>query len=107
MASRNSRLRSRKPAVPAQVGVAWYDAVQWVKLKQIAADPEKMDDTHEAWQRNAENTERELTARGLTLRRVPIDVDALVRWCRAQNKPVDGAARSEYTTLIVNGKISS
>jgi len=107
MARRESRRRSRKASISPVVGIAWYDSAQWAKLKQVAADAEQLDDTHEAWQRNVERTERELAAEGLILRRVPIDVDALVEWCRAQNKPVNGAARAEYTSRIVRGEMLS
>jgi hypothetical protein len=85
------------------VGIAWYDTVQWAKLKQVADDPAALDYTHEAWQRGAERTERELSRRGLTTRRIPIDVDALVAWCRARNQPVNSASRAEYTAEIVRG----
>jgi hypothetical protein len=85
------------------VGIAWYDAGQWAKLKQLADDPGEFDDSYEAWQRGAERTERELSRRGLTTRRVQIDVDDLVAWCRTRNKPVTGDARAEYTAEIVRG----
>jgi len=107
MAGRKSRRRPRKADAPRQIGIAWYDPVQWAKLKQVATDADQLDDTHEEWQRNAERLERELSAGGLAIRRVAIDVDALVEWCRGQNKPVDGAARAEYTTLIIRGERSS
>src|ERR1051326_6444858 len=97
MTRRESRRRSRLASPPAVVGMAWYDAVQWTQLKQIAGDAEQLDDTHEAWKRNAEQTERQLAADGMVVRRVPIEVDALVAWCRAQDRPVNGAARAEYT----------
>jgi hypothetical protein len=105
MTRRESRRRSRKTGLPPVVGIAWYDSTQWIKLKQIAADTEQLDNTHEEWKRNAERTERQLAADGMLVRRVPIDVDALVAWCRAQNKPVDGAARAEYTSRIVRGEM--
>ncbi len=107
MARRESRRRSSKTSPRLVVGLAWYDCLQWAKLKQIAADAEQLDDTHEQWQRNAERTERHLAAQGMVVRRVPIDVDALVAWCRAQNKPVDGAARVEYTCQMVREAMSS
>jgi hypothetical protein len=78
-----------------------------LKLKQLAADKDGLDETHEAWQRNAERSERALSRRGLLIRRVAIDVDALVLWCRARGKPVDGAARAEYTAEIVRSQSSS
>jgi hypothetical protein len=107
MARRESRRRSRKNGLPPVVGIAWYDSAQWAKLKQIAADTKQLDDTHEEWKCNVERTERQLAADGIVVRRVPIDVDALVAWCRTQNKPVDGAARAEYTSRIVRGEMLS
>src|SRR6185437_15324265 len=99
MARHESR-RSRKADLSPVVGIAWYDSAQWIKLKQVAADAEQLNDTHEEWQRNAERAERRLSAEGMIPRRVPIDVDALVQWCRVQNKPVTGATRAEYTSRI-------
>ena len=107
MARRESRRRTHKTGLTPVVGIAWYDSAQWTKLKQIAADTEQLDDTHEEWKRNVERTERQLAADGMVVRRVPIDVDALVAWCRSQNKPVDGASRAEYTSRIVRGEILS
>jgi hypothetical protein len=107
MARRKTRSRSRKPSLPTQAGIGWYDAVQWAKLKQVAADLDELGETHEAWQRNAEQAERQLATRGLVLRRIPIDVDALVKWCREHNKQINGKARAEYTSMIVRGEISS
>ena len=88
------------------VGIGWYDATQWAKLKEVAADSDRLDDSHEAWQRTADRTAEELASQGMTVRRVPIDVDALIQWCRVHDKAIDGKARAEYTSLIVNGAIS-
>ena len=84
------------------VGIGWYDASQWARLKEVAADSDRLDESHEAWQRTAQ----ELASQGLAVRRVPIDVDALIQWCRVHRKAIDGNARAEYTSLIVNGAIS-
>jgi hypothetical protein len=105
MARRDSRRRSREADPPMVVGIAWYDATQWAKLKEVAADPDQLDQTHEAWQRTAERTLQQLSAEGLVIRRIPINVDALVQWCRANQKVIDGKVRAEYTSLIVNGAI--
>ncbi|HEV3117214.1 MAG TPA: hypothetical protein VGY58_09190 [Gemmataceae bacterium] len=45
--------------------------------------------------------ERKLRQLGTTARRVPIDVDALVAWCRTQHKAVDANARAEYVNEIM------
>jgi hypothetical protein len=103
MARRASRRRSSTTGSPLLVGIGWYDATQWAKLKQVAADATDLDDSHADWQRNAEWTERELSQRGLHVRRVAIDVDALVAWCRERGKPINGDSRTEYTCEIVSG----
>lgn len=97
MARNKSRRSSRARDLPVIAGLAWYDLAQWTKLKQIAEDAQELDDTHEDWQRNAERTERALRRRGFNLRRVPIDIDALVAWCQARGKPLNGESRVEYT----------
>ena len=52
MARRESRRPTRKTGVTPVVGIAWYYSAEWTKLKQIAADTEQLDDTHEEWKRN-------------------------------------------------------
>ena len=47
-----------------------------------AADAANLDDSYETWQRHAERTEPELSPPGLLMRRVAIDLDALVAWSR-------------------------
>jgi len=39
---------------------------------------------------------RELQVRGLQVRKIEVEVGALVRWCESQGRPVDGDARAEY-----------
>ena len=42
---------------------------------------------------------------GQQIRKVPIDVDALVAWCRERRCRIDSAARAEYVTyLLQQGK---
>jgi hypothetical protein len=105
MAKRRSR--GRPPAAPMDVAVGWYDAAQWAKLKQVAVDADQLDDSHEQWRRNAENLERGLRHKGIEIRRVPIDVDSLVAWCRARNRALDGEARSQYAAELAASSASS
>jgi hypothetical protein len=54
MAYRNSRRRARKTDRSMVVGIGWYDATQWARLKEVAVDSDRLDDSHETWQRTAE-----------------------------------------------------
>lgn len=105
MAKRRSHGRPR-PA-PTNVAVGWYDAAQWAKLKQVAVDADNLDDSFEAWERNAEGFERALRQKGIEIRRVHIDVDALLAWCQSRNKKIDGKARSEYAAQLAAGDTPS
>jgi hypothetical protein len=98
MARRHGRARPR--AVPARVAVAWYDATQWAKLKQVAQDADSLDDSYEDWQRGAERLERDLRRKGIEIQRAYIDVDSLVGWCASRQKPINGEARSEYAAQL-------
>ena len=94
------QVRAQTPAAPMNVAVAWYDSTQWAKLKLIAEDADNLDDTYEAWQRNAKNLERGLRQKGIEIQRVSIDVDALVIWCKSPKKRITGEARSAYAAEL-------
>src|SRR5262245_1946975 len=94
------RSRGHPDPAPTDVAVAWYDAVQWARLKQVAVDADNLDDSYEAWKRSAESFERELRRKGIEIQRVHIDIDALIAWCPSRNKPINGEARSAYAAQL-------
>lgn len=77
--------------------MSWYDREQWTKLKAIAEDGERLDVTYDAWLAGAERAEAELARRDTAVRRVFIDVDEFVDWCRANNLKIISASRAKYT----------
>lgn len=80
----------------AVTGVAWYRREDWSRLREIASDRANLDDSYEAWLAGAQKTLLELAVAGVAARRVNVDVEALVRWCRAERRPVDSAARAAF-----------
>ena len=89
----------------AELGLAWYTREAWEHLRKLADDREALDDTFEDWERGALAAIRDLATVGRQIRKVPIDVDALVSWCRERNCRNDSAARAEYVThLLQQGK---
>jgi hypothetical protein len=105
MAMRHGRARAR--AVPPQVALAWYDAAQWAKLKQVAKDCDNIEDSYEDWRRSAEIFERELRRKGVEIKRVHVDVESLVAWCATRKRPVNGEARSEYAAQLARREAQS
>ena len=77
-------------------GVAWYRREDWSRLREIASDRTNLDDSYEAWLAGAQKTLLDLAVAGVAARRVSVDVEALVRWCRAEGRPVNSAARAAF-----------
>jgi hypothetical protein len=53
MARCRRRGRSQVPSETAQLGLARYSREAWERLREIADDRDKLDDTYEDWQRQA------------------------------------------------------
>ncbi len=80
---RHARLRPLP--VDADVGLAWYTRDTWHRLVEVADDREALDDTFEDWERTAVSAIHDIESLGRQIRRVPIDIDALIAWCRDQH----------------------
>jgi hypothetical protein len=102
-------MRSRKPRPgrPAKeptkkvVGIAWYYPEQWKRLRQTAADPEKLEKTFEEWVTTATRLAGELEAEGITVERIPVDVEEFITWCNEQGRVIDSSSRAEYASQLL------
>jgi hypothetical protein len=83
-----------------RVAFAWYDAQQWARLREIAADPEVLNHTYEDWLKQAEEAVAALRARGVRAEKLPIDVDAAASWSAARGRPFNMSARAEYVAEL-------
>jgi hypothetical protein len=95
--------RDRRAVGDLQLGFAWYTRETWAQLCQLADDRDALDDTFEEWERQAINVVRELASAGRRIRKITIDVDAAVTWCRQHGRRFDSAARSEYVAQLLRG----
>lgn len=88
---------SRGPAT----GFGWLDKEQWHRLRQVADDKDKLDDTFEQWELNASHAFRQLQQNGVRVEKVNIDVDELVSWCKANGHPVTSEYRAQYVSIAM------
>jgi hypothetical protein len=102
MTRRRRRERSQVPSAITQLGLAWYSREDWERLHEIADDRDKLDDTYEDWERQALKMIQDLEAVGQQIRKVPIDIEALIAWCRERKCRIDMAARSEYVSYLLS-----
>lgn len=82
----------------AVVGVAWYRLKQWQRLRAVSIDADDLEDTYEEWLRQAEQKVADLSALGLCVEKVDVDVERLIAWCNERGLELDGRARSAYVT---------
>ncbi len=94
MKSRRRNLLHRN--APTITGVAWYKPEQYVRMRELSTDKESMHKTYEEWRAGAETFIVESLANGLVLKKVDVDLDDMLAWCRLHGKDFNGAARSEY-----------
>jgi len=94
--------RRRTASGAANVALAWYDQVQWAKLKEVAEDTENLDESYQAWRRGAEKCQRELRRNGVIAYRQLIDIDSLVAWCKASNRPINSESRAQYAAELAS-----
>ena len=83
------------------IGIAWFQPESWERLKKIADDRADLDDSYDEWKKNANAALTDIRATGKIVKRVNVDIDELLSWCKAQNKPVSSASRAQF----VSGKL--
>lgn len=81
----------------AVTGIAWYRRDEWARLRELATDAEKLDEAYDDWLAGAQKMIVQMTVTGVRVRRVDIELDELVRWCRQGGRPIDSAARAAFT----------
>jgi hypothetical protein len=87
------------------IGVIWCDREQWERLKATADDRDQLDDTFEEWQATVGAAMQSFEAQGMAVRKVDLDVDELLAWCRSRGRRNDGPARAEYASAKLQGSL--
>jgi hypothetical protein len=78
------------------LGIAWFRPEQWTQLREVSSDSDQIDELYEDWLDYAEKQVKDLRARGFDPRKVDVDVDELLMWCKNKKLPVNIKTRSEY-----------
>jgi len=89
---------------PVQVAFAWYDRDSWEHLRSMAADPDALDESYDAWLISAESALRALASTGTSALKVPLDVVAAAAWAQEQGRPFDSAARATYVAVMAKDR---
>jgi catechol-2,3-dioxygenase len=79
------------------IGVAWYHRDQWERLREVSTDVDKLEDTYEEWLSVANKTIKDMTAVGMSIGKVHIDIERLILWCEENGLEMNSSSRARYT----------
>jgi hypothetical protein len=88
-------------------GICWYAAEQWPRLREVAADPGELEETHEEWLAVMKRGLRGFREAGIPYQLIDVDVEELVSWCERKRIPINGAARAEYAAHLLQQRQES
>jgi hypothetical protein len=100
----NQRLRElaeRYPRAFRGVVVPWFTPESWPKMREAAADRDRLHDTFEEFERSSAVSVNDVVAKGHPVEKIQLDVDALIAWCKAEDRPLDRGARQMFAMLSV------
>lgn len=84
-----------------RVGFAWYTKRQWARLRELADDPEALDDSYDDWLRTAEATVADLRSKGVQVQKVPLNVEVAAQWCAKRSRPFNSAGRAAFAADLL------
>jgi len=77
----------------------WYKEEQWERLKEIAVDPESIEDSYAEWKKKADKAIIAFRNSGINVKKISVDTEALLLWANEHERPLDGDARAEYAAF--------
>jgi hypothetical protein len=92
------RIRAKKKTPSTVVGVAWYTEENWSKVKAVATDPERFEETYAGWSAMAIEAVVNLKKAGVNAVKFSVLPNELLAWCLAHNKPNNAASRAEFVS---------
>ncbi|MGB5540627.1 MAG: hypothetical protein WBO37_11095 [Gammaproteobacteria bacterium] len=80
----------------------WLDEEQWKLLAEL--DPDGVDDSYEAWRKNASRALSGIQASGKKVRKVSIKISRLQEWCNKKGLEPNSKARAEYVSMLAHSE---
>jgi len=98
------RWEGSPPKGGLKVGAARYSRDEWSKLREVASDPERLEQSYEAWLAMAEEQLQKLRKTGIEVERVDVRADDIVEWCTLKGRPVDGSSRAAFASELLGAR---
>ena len=87
--------------------IPYYKKEQYKLLRQISSDKETFPEAFEEMFADTELKYNQLKKKGLTVVRINVDVNELLKWCVSQGLVIDPESRLKYTLVKLKKMISN
>jgi hypothetical protein len=88
------------PVKPQAVGIAWYSKENYLRLRSLFEDGDKLHPTFGEWREAALSTKKRIEQDGGVVYCVDIDPETFVAWCKAEKMGLNAEARNKYASYI-------
>lgn len=85
---------------PQIAGMAWFKPENFVKLRAMFEDGNKLHRTYPEWLKAALTGQKQLESRGIRVIRVDIDPDDFPKWCKSKGLNLNANARTQYASFV-------
>ena len=98
---RLTELKERHPKLFRCVILPWFMPDGYRKMRAAAADRDNLCDSFNEFEQLATKRLSQVLADGHPVEKVEVDADALIEWCAAEERPLDGMARQTFAILTL------
>ena len=88
------------PMKPQAVGIAWYSNENYLRLRSLFEDGDKLHPTFGEWREAALSAKKRIDQDGVVVYCVDIDPETFVAWSKAEKMGLNAEARNKYASYI-------
>ena len=81
------------------IAIAWYKKEEYDKLLKVIIDKGSMPSNYNDWFEIATATIEDLKNQGFDVKKIVVDVDELIEWCRVMKKENTAKNRALFVSL--------
>lgn len=86
---------------PQVAGLCWIKEDQWSRLLEVAEDRASLEKTWQEWEAKSLEMIEVFATRNILIKKVEVDIEALISWCQERDKSVSASTRAEYVTALM------
>lgn len=92
---------TEQQTVKHQAGICWISEDQWSRFLEITEDADRLEQNWQEWAEKTDEMIATFAEKGIHVIKVPVDLDELLAWCDANERPLNGNSRAEYVTKLM------